>query len=128
MQFFYIISAPLFRAFPLQNMGVDPRYFCFFPGYFRQFACVLFLQKYLGAKRLYNPINIQDKMHIDERRGIMLHIEKGYDTVTKTFRLPEKMVETLELLARDYKISTNKLVIQCLEYALDNLEPQDTDE
>lgn len=58
----------------------------------------------------------------------MLHIEKGYDTVTKTFRLPEKMVETLELLARDYKISTNKLVIQCLEYALDNLEPQDTDE
>lgn len=58
----------------------------------------------------------------------MLHIEKGYDTVTKTFRLPEKMVETLELLARDYKISTNKLVIQCLEYALDNLEPQDAEE
>ena len=52
----------------------------------------------------------------------MLKIQKGYDTVSKTFRLPIEMVETLEVIANQNKISLNKLVIQCLQYALDNLE------
>ena len=55
----------------------------------------------------------------------MLKIEKGYDAVSKTFRLPVEMVSCLESLAAKNKISLNRLVIQCLQYALDNLEEDD---
>lgn len=52
----------------------------------------------------------------------MFKIKKGYDTITKTFRLPTDMSERLEQLAQENKVSLNQLVIQCLEYALDNLD------
>ncbi|MCI5604035.1 MAG: toxin-antitoxin system HicB family antitoxin, partial [Clostridia bacterium] len=51
----------------------------------------------------------------------MFEIKKGHDSVSKTFRLPVEMAETLEQLAQENKISLNQLVIQCLGYALDNL-------
>ena len=52
----------------------------------------------------------------------MLKIPKGYDSVSKTFRLPVKLVEEMESLAFENKISLNKLVTQCLEYAMNNIE------
>lgn len=52
----------------------------------------------------------------------MWKIQKGYDSVTRTFRLPEELVSKLEMLASDNKISLNQLVIQCLRYAVDNLD------
>lgn len=52
----------------------------------------------------------------------MWKIQKGYDSVNKTFRLPEELVSKLNKLAFDNNLSLNKLVIQCLNYALDNLE------
>ena len=52
----------------------------------------------------------------------MWKIQKGYDSVTRTFRLPEELVSKLEVLASDNKISLNQLVIQCLRYAVDNLD------
>lgn len=55
----------------------------------------------------------------------MFKIEKGYDAVTKTFRLPADLVDELELLAQQNKISLNKLVIQSLQYALDNIDRED---
>lgn len=54
----------------------------------------------------------------------MFKIEKGYDAITKTFRLPKELVERLELLADENKISLNKLVIQSLSYALEHLETE----
>ena len=45
----------------------------------------------------------------------MLEFEKGFETVNKTFRIP---VEIAEQLAGKYNTSVNKIVIQCLEYAL----------
>lgn len=51
----------------------------------------------------------------------MLKIAKGYDAVSKTFRLPEQQVKTLEAIADEHKISLNKLVVQCLQYALENI-------
>lgn len=56
---------------------------------------------------------------------MMFKIQRGYDSVSKTFRLPTKMVDTLEQIAADTKLSLNQLVIQCLQYALDNLEEFD---
>lgn len=52
----------------------------------------------------------------------MWKIKKGYDSVSKTFRLPVEMVEELDKLAFDNNLSLNQLVIQCLNYALENLE------
>ena len=61
-------------------------------------------------------------MHNNYRGDIMLKIPKGYDTVTKTFRLPEKLTKEMESIASENKISLNKLVVQCLTYAVDNIE------
>ena len=52
----------------------------------------------------------------------MFRIQKGYDSESKTFRLPIELIERLENLAAQNKISLNQLVIQCLKYAVDNLE------
>lgn len=53
----------------------------------------------------------------------MFKIQKGYNAhVTKSFRLPEELVEKLDKLAFENNISLNQLVIQCLNYALDDME------
>ena len=51
----------------------------------------------------------------------MLELEKGYPSVNKTFRIPIHVVEQLERLAGEYNTSVNKIVIQCLEYSLENI-------
>lgn len=40
----------------------------------------------------------------------------------KTFRMPVELVAELERLAQEKEISLNQLVIQCCNYALENLE------
>jgi len=52
----------------------------------------------------------------------MFQIRKGYDSESKTFRLPSELIERLEMLATQNKLSLNQLVIQCLEYAVDNID------
>lgn len=57
----------------------------------------------------------------------MFKIQKGYDSESKTFRLPVELVNQLEKLAAQNKLSLNQLVIQCLNYAVSNLEPTQSD-
>lgn len=52
----------------------------------------------------------------------MFKISKGYENVPKTFRIPIFIIERLDALAFKNNISVNCLVIQCLEYALENLD------
>lgn len=40
----------------------------------------------------------------------------------KTIRMPDNLIEKLERLAAQYDISFNQLVVQCCEYALDNMK------
>ncbi len=56
----------------------------------------------------------------------MLEFEKGFESVNKTFRIPVNIVKELERLAGKYNTSVNKIVIQCLEYALDNISEEDS--
>lgn len=58
----------------------------------------------------------------------MLEFERGFESVNKTFRIPVHIVEKLEQLAGEYNTSVNKIVIQCLEYALDNTADISSDE
>lgn len=52
----------------------------------------------------------------------MWKIRKGYNSVNKSFRLPEELINKLEKLAGENNLSLNQLVIQCLEYAVENLD------
>lgn len=54
----------------------------------------------------------------------MFRIKKTEYT-NKTFRLPEDLIEPMEILAQSKQISLNQLVIQCCKYALDNLEEEE---
>jgi len=54
----------------------------------------------------------------------MFQIRKGYDSESKTFRLPVDLIKELEDLAIKNKLSLNALVVQCLDYALDDIERQ----
>lgn len=56
----------------------------------------------------------------------MFKVKRGYDdNVYKTFRLPKKLVEQLDAIAGKNELSLNRLVIQCLEYALENIDEND---
>ena len=52
---------------------------------------------------------------------IMFNVKKTEYT-NKTFRFPVELAEKLQTLAQEKNISFNKLVIQCCEYALDNID------
>ena len=51
----------------------------------------------------------------------MFRVEKT-EYVNKTFRMPSDLVQKLERLAQDERVSMNQLVIQCCNYALDHLD------
>lgn len=58
----------------------------------------------------------------------MWKIQKGYDTVSKSFRLPVELVDELDKLAYENNLSLNQLVIQCLNFALENLDKGENSE
>ena len=43
-------------------------------------------------------------------------------SVTRTIRIDEKLLEQLEQIANEYNISTNKLIINCIEFAIKNMD------
>jgi len=48
----------------------------------------------------------------------------GYEN--KSLRLPRDLIDKVQDLATENSLSFNKVVIQCIEYALDNMEKTDT--
>lgn len=50
---------------------------------------------------------------------------RKYESANKTIRMPTGLIKRLETLAQQKDVSFNQLVIQCCEYALDNLEEDD---
>ena len=57
----------------------------------------------------------------------MLTIKGKDNTVTKTLRLPEHMVEDLERIARENNATFTSVVEQCLQYALDSMKAEGTE-
>lgn len=55
----------------------------------------------------------------------MFEIKKTTSS-NKTIRMPDTLIEKLEHLAVQHDISFNQLVVQCCEYALENLGKTDT--
>lgn len=55
----------------------------------------------------------------------MFKVEKDYNEYqNKTFRIPSEIIKELEIVATKNNISVNKLVIQCLQYSLNNLDDE----
>lgn len=54
-----------------------------------------------------------------------LKIPEGHTGVSKTLRLPENLVDTVQSLADLKNISFNKTIITLVEFALDNLDDVD---
>jgi len=46
------------------------------------------------------------------------------ESSNKTFRFPNELIKKLQLVAQQKNVSLNKLVIQCCEYALNNLDKE----
>ena len=53
----------------------------------------------------------------------MIEVKKP-EYVNKTFRLPLELVRELEKLAQQKNVSLNNLIVQCCEYALENLKDE----
>ncbi len=58
------------------------------------------------------------------RCAIMFKVEKP-EMINKTFRLPAKLVQELQIVAQDKGVSLNNLVQQCCEYALQELDREE---
>ena len=43
----------------------------------------------------------------------------------KSLRLPKELIEKVQLLADEYNMSFNKVVIECIEYSLNNMKPKE---
>ncbi len=51
----------------------------------------------------------------------MFKVEKT-EMINKTFRLPLKLVQEMQIIAQNKQVSLNNLVLQCCEYALKRLD------
>lgn len=53
----------------------------------------------------------------------MFMVKKG-GASNKTIRMPNELIERLEEIAKENDVSFNKIVVQCCEYALDNMKQE----
>ena len=52
----------------------------------------------------------------------MFKIQSGQELITKSIRMPENMAAEMDALAKEHNVSFSSLVLQCLRYALDNMD------
>ena len=55
----------------------------------------------------------------------MFTIKQGDDTVTKSMRMPRRLAQKMDRLAEENNVSFTDLVLQCLQYALDNMDAEE---
>lgn len=53
---------------------------------------------------------------------MQFNIQKRVESFNKTVRLPENIIEEIENLAKSNNISFNKVVLEMIEFALDNMD------
>jgi len=57
---------------------------------------------------------------------IMFSVKKP-QYINKTFRMPVELVQKLESLAQEAQVSLNSLIVQCCNYALENIQSSKSD-
>lgn len=53
---------------------------------------------------------------------------KKQEYANRTFRLPVELLEQLNKLATDKDISLNQLIVQCCEFAIENIDNDEAEE
>jgi len=58
---------------------------------------------------------------------IMFKVRRAEETVNKTLRFPKPLLDKMSAIAQTEDVSLNSFVIQCCEYAIDNMQkPEDS--
>lgn len=58
----------------------------------------------------------------------MFKVKKGKtDYENKSLRLPKNLIEEVQRIADENDVSFNNLAIQCMEYAINNMEKEDVE-
>ena len=52
----------------------------------------------------------------------MFKVRKTQETVNRTFRFPKSLMDKMSTIAQQENVSLNSFVVQCCEYALENIE------
>ncbi len=55
---------------------------------------------------------------------MQFNIQRKVECYNKTIRLPENIINQLEILAQNHNVSFNKVVLEMIEFALDNMNEQ----
>lgn len=58
----------------------------------------------------------------------MFKVRHTEDTVNRTFRFPKSLLDKISVVAQNENVSINSLVVQCCEYAIDNLSKNNKEE
>jgi len=58
----------------------------------------------------------------------MFRLRKTEETINKTFRYHKALIEKMSVIAQKEGISLNSFVVQCCEYAMEQLENPTSDE
>lgn len=58
----------------------------------------------------------------------MKFIVKKQEYANRTFRLPVELLEELNTIATNKNISLNQLIVQCCEFAIENIDEEETGE
>jgi len=57
----------------------------------------------------------------------MFKVRRAEETVNKTLRFPKPLLDKMSAIAQTEDVSLNSFVIQCCEYAIDNMQkPEDS--
>ncbi len=72
-------------------------------------------------------IRIKRSIIILCKGGVHMFDVKKPEMANKTFRLPVELIRRLETVAQQKGVSVNNLVLQCCQYALDNLKEENSD-
>ncbi|MBQ2897041.1 MAG: toxin-antitoxin system HicB family antitoxin [Clostridia bacterium] len=57
----------------------------------------------------------------------MFKVRRTQETVNKTLRFPKNLIEKMSIIAQNENVSLNSFVIQCCEYAIDNMQQNKDD-
>lgn len=55
----------------------------------------------------------------------MFKIKHNEETVNKTLRFQKSLLDKMSRIAQNENISLNSFIIQCCEYAMENMEQKD---
>ena len=73
---------------------------------------------------MYNIAILSNTIFIKVRCMFMGFRVEREEYINKTFRLDTKLVKEMESICDKKNISLNRLVVLCIQYALENLEEQ----